>query len=177
MQLRGALQMVPVIAPLDCSICAAGYWGSNALLYSEECFPCPRVGTSSGMCWGRGVCSDDSRAQALAQGDGVSQLSIPMARGDGNCSCSEWFGGADVMGRMTCPQSECPKGFELRVDIATGIKACQLCLPGYAKALQETMNALLVWTTHTQELQMEAFAESEAALLVMSQTAIVSAAL
>ena len=118
----------------DCSSCAAGYWGRNAVLYSEECFPCPGVGSSSGMCWGRGVCNDDSRAQALAQGDGVSQVSILTARGDGNCSCSEWFGGVDVMGRMTCAEGECPKGFELRPDIATGSKACRLCLPGYGKA-------------------------------------------
>ena len=127
----------------DCSSCAAGYWGRNAGLYSEECFPCPGLGSSSGMCWGRGVCYDDSRAQ--------SQLSIPTARGDGNWALN--FG-------QILPQASRPAS-HVFLDMA--------------RLLQETMNAFLVWTTHMQELQMEAFAE--AAVLAMSQAAIVSAAL
>lgn len=62
------------------------------------------------------------------------------------CSCSEWFGGVDVMGRMTCAEGECPKGFELRPDTATGIKACSAdyVFLDMARLLQERTNALLV---------------------------------
>lgn len=123
----------------DCSSCAAGYWGRNVALYSAECFPCPGVGTLHGICEGRGVCNDDSLAQANAVAAGGSRLSMATARGDGNCSCSEWFSGADAMGRINCLHGECPTGFELRAD-ASGtdgrgtVKSCQACLPGHGKA-------------------------------------------
>lgn len=115
---------------LDCSICASGYWGRNLPLYSSECFPCPGSGTESGTCSERGVCNDDPLAQARATG---SRLSITTARGDGNCSCSEGFGGVDTMGMTTCSEGECPVGFELRLGAGT-VKTCQPCLPGYGKA-------------------------------------------
>ncbi|CAK8993365.1 unnamed protein product [Durusdinium trenchii] len=116
----------------DCSACSEGYYTPDEfLISSHSCLPC--AGEEDHPCSRRGQCLDDALAKHNGKADNLSNTSVQMATGDGNCSCTErFFGGFDSTGRLTCGAGLCPGGSEEVFDENDQTYHCEVCPAGRA---------------------------------------------
>ena len=89
--------------------------------------PTAGYGARHGSCSGRGRCRDDLFAKQAEREDG-SNMSVLLARGQGDCDCSEFFNGSD------CSSGQCPAGKQLSAESGTDVRQCEPCAAGRFKA-------------------------------------------
>ncbi|CAK9087224.1 Tenascin-X (TN-X) (Hexabrachion-like protein) [Durusdinium trenchii] len=114
----------------DCSQCTESFFTDFSDKLSDYpgfvCRACPgRLG--NGTCSGRGICEDDQslKEQVKAEAPFTSPLQMAFIRGEGTCSCSPSFTGAN------CEEGMCPAGTEYAEHSI--IAHCEECEPGFYK--------------------------------------------
>eukprot|EP00928_Gymnodinium_smaydae_P042233 TRINITY_DN28466_c0_g2_i1.p1 TRINITY_DN28466_c0_g2~~TRINITY_DN28466_c0_g2_i1.p1 ORF type:complete len:1290 (+),score=143.94 TRINITY_DN28466_c0_g2_i1:48-3917(+) len=109
----------------DCSGCGQGFHTSGHVNGNvRTCAACPRIDDGE-ACSGRGVCSDDQRARQAASRRNLSNTSVLLAHGDGECKCSE----TQFTGKA-CESGVCSAGTEEREPFGGGPNQCRPCAQG-----------------------------------------------